>query len=396
MIPKPLDAIEASDIQALIDANEAERKTLEYKQQLPGEAPSDKDKLRKTATSLANTAGGDVVFGIAESDEGLLLHGIEDVGEDDALRRILDALQYNIEPKLPPPPHKLVTMPDGKRVLVVRIARSWRGPHFSKNDMNYRMYGRHSKGRFPMDASEMRQAIMASDEVPERIRQWRQQRVDSLLRRHTPVEIAHGPFMALHLVPLASFDDPLRFSATDLSNHRIASRLLLPNMRDLVQRINIDGFLQYDTDTKAYTQVYRSGRVESVFETESFLVRQTLTSTYEHTVLTTLDSQLTALEELGVSGPIAIMLTLAHVHGAQMDYGPRNKLFNPPIDRDHLVLPDVLVDRWPADLFTVMKPVFDGVWNACGRPQSLNYNGDGTWRGGYVPGYSDRLAGNPS
>ncbi|MEO1279861.1 MAG: ATP-binding protein, partial [Planctomycetota bacterium] len=82
MIEKPLDDINASDVRALIEENEAERKTLEYKRQLPGDTPSDKDKLRKTATSLANTAGGDLVFGIAESDEGLTLHGIEDVSED--------------------------------------------------------------------------------------------------------------------------------------------------------------------------------------------------------------------------------------------------------------------------------------------------------------------------
>ena len=50
-----------------------------------------------------------------------------------------------------------------------------------------------------------------------------------------------------------------------------------------------------------------------------------------------------------------------------------------PIDRDTLILPDVVIDKMDIDAPQEMKPIFDAVWNACGFSRSLNYNEDGKW-----------------
>ena len=41
------------------------------------------------------------------------------------------------------------------------------------------------------------------------------------------------------------------------------------------------------------------------------------------------------------------------------------------IDRDHLFLPDILIEDSGADIRSALSPAFDGLWNACGIPHSL-------------------------
>ena len=50
-----------------------------------------------------------------------------------------------------------------------------------------------------------------------------------------------------------------------------------------------------------------------------------------------------------------------------------------PIDREILVLPDIVIEDYPDCIASTLKPVFDTIWNACGFPRSLNYNDEGEW-----------------
>ncbi|MBI4383966.1 MAG: hypothetical protein HY579_08025 [Nitrospinae bacterium] len=46
-----------------------------------------------------------------------------------------------------------------------------------------------------------------------------------------------------------------------------------------------------------------------------------------------------------------------------------------------LMLPDAWVDDFDEKAETVLRPLFDMVWQACGWPQSLSYNDKGEWTG---------------
>src|SRR5260370_35585410 len=67
---KSLDSIEESDLQALIDNQVPEGKTIEYKKALPGNSDGDKKEFLADVSSFANAAGGDLIFGIRE-DSGV-------------------------------------------------------------------------------------------------------------------------------------------------------------------------------------------------------------------------------------------------------------------------------------------------------------------------------------
>jgi hypothetical protein len=51
-----------------------------------------------------------------------------------------------------------------------------------------------------------------------------------------------------------------------------------------------------------------------------------------------------------------------------------------PIDRDDLVIPEVLVQDVPAAAHAVLKPLFDAVCNAGGWPRSPYYTDEGEWQ----------------
>ena len=68
MIPKALQEIGSDDIDSLITNQVREGRTIDYKRDLPGGTDSDKKEFLADVSSFANTAGGDVVFGIDETD----------------------------------------------------------------------------------------------------------------------------------------------------------------------------------------------------------------------------------------------------------------------------------------------------------------------------------------
>jgi hypothetical protein len=59
-----------------------------------------------------------------------------------------------------------------------------------------------------------------------------------------------------------------------------------------------------------------------------------------------------------------------------METGP-SRLSSVPIDRDALVLPEVMIESFECDAADVMKPLFDVIWNATGFPGCMNYDETG-------------------
>ena len=65
---KPLDEISEADLQRLIDDHLEENRQLECKRELPGTSDADKKEFVRDVVSFANSAGGHIIFGIAESN----------------------------------------------------------------------------------------------------------------------------------------------------------------------------------------------------------------------------------------------------------------------------------------------------------------------------------------
>ncbi len=87
MIPKPVNEIGLDDLQALIDGEVAENKTLEYTREMPG--GGNPIPFLAAVSAFANTSGGDLLIGV-EAVEGVpqALPGVEVASVDQETLRL--------------------------------------------------------------------------------------------------------------------------------------------------------------------------------------------------------------------------------------------------------------------------------------------------------------------
>ncbi|RJP37511.1 MAG: hypothetical protein C4547_05470 [Phycisphaerales bacterium] len=103
---------------------------------------------------------------------------------------------------------------------------------------------------------------------------------------------------------------------------------------------------------------------------------------YEDTLVSAVDRYHSALAAVDVHPRIVLILTFTGVKGAALARSRRYAYDEQLIDRDILILPDVLVNELPTDVPKMLRPVFDAVWNACGIAGSPDYDESGNWAPG--------------
>ena len=252
-----------------------------------------------------------------------------------------------------------------------------------------RFFSRSSAGKFQLDVREIRSAIEQSAGLPERIRQWRDERLGRLVANDGPIPLISGALLVMHVVPLESFTDEWRFVAAELDDRELDFSPIDAAGRS--KQFNIDGMLTYskarnnNNSAETYTQVFRSGRIEAV--TTDFLSEKDgqpfiASVWYEEQLMRYTKIYTKSLEKLDVQPPVAVLLSIIGAKGAYMEISPRYLTTREQraIDRDMLLLPDVLMLRFDCDIPSLLRPVFDAIWNACGYPKSLNYDENGQWR----------------
>lgn len=140
------------------------------------------------------------------------------------------------------------------------------------------------------------------------------------------------------------------------------------------------------TEPDTYTQLFRNGCIESA---EAITVGEKdgrdkgiPAIRFEEVLIHALQRFLLALEHIAVHPPFFIMVSLLDVSGYQMitkDEEGIIGLLGEKIDRDNLLLPEVILDTFDVEPSKVLKPIFDSIWNSCGWKASQNYNNNGNW-----------------
>lgn len=387
MFSKNLDNITVDHFATLIEGGARESSTVDFKRELPSSGEEDTPKFCFLVSALANTGGGRVYYGVDEAGGvATTLASLGDIDPDAQERRLTQVLQSNIEPVVPGVRFHWIDSEQHGRFMVLDVPRSWAGPHMVKLKKGYRMYSRVGPQNVPLDVVRMRQAFSAAEEVPERIRRWRRERLSAILEADTPAPIKSAPAIIVHLVPYASFEDEYRLTATQVASREMHNAFTPITAGNFSHRINMDGVVRFASTAGAYCQLYRSGRVESVLSDMWTNQNQQIIKEYEYYVLEAVTRQLAGLTKLDVPGPFAFLLTLANVRGyTTAEIWPGDPVPN-AIDRDHLLVPDVLINGLSPSLPSQLKHAFDIVWNACDRPGSTNFDANDNWTGHKIPG----------
>jgi hypothetical protein len=386
MIPNRFEDISKADIDALVTNGVPEGRTIDYKRTQPGGKDDEKREFLADVSSFANATGGDIIFGVDE-DQGIptLATGLPGIDPDAENLRLDSSIRSGIEPRIPAVQIKAVDGFPAGPVMVLRVPKSWSSPHMVTFKGSSRFFSRTNAGKFQMDVTEIRSAFLSSEAVPERIRRFRDDRLARIVAGETPLPMPHGAKMVLHILPIASFSGS---SAVDVVSVYHNLVLLPPMSTDRWDsRMNLDGCVTYwqppqEDSYLSYAQIFRSGVIEA---TDGFALTGGQNSippaTYEEEVIKATGHYMKLVSKLGVQPPIVVMLAMLGVKGFTLATGPRVQFRGRPpiIDRDMLLLPEVVVEDLAAQPAAVLRPIFDALWQAAGYVRSLNYSENGTW-----------------
>lgn len=385
MIPNILNNITAQDLNQLVAEARSEDRTIEYKLTAPGNADSEKiPLLLKPVCSFANTDGGDLILGMKAQD-GIPQEAVGfDVANLDQLKLTIDhILQSGIEPQLRGVGIKEIQLPNNKYALVVRVPKSWISPHRVKN--NARFYARNSAGSYELDVPQIKQSFYLSETLADRIRTFRADRIALVSGGACPVPLRDGARLMLHILPLSSFASTSMFSVAQYEN---LWRKIIPHGTGNVNyHLNFDGIVvgsgTEENGYRAYSQLFRSGifefvRVYEPRDHDKYIPSQE----YEAALIQNFKNGISVLRELGVSLPIYVHLTLVGAKGYRLGVGQLETFYHEPrpIDRDVLAIPDLEIDSFDSNAASLLKPLFDFVWNACGYRGSHNFDDNGAWQ----------------
>lgn len=375
MIPKRFEDIEFSDLEVLLNNQVTEGKTIEYKKEIVNNASSDKEPFLAGVSAFANTIGGDYIIGI-EAKDGIPINlsGVSFKNADAEILKLEQMLQTGLEPRLPSVNIKDIQSPTGENFILVRVNRSWIAPH--KVKANEKFYGRTSKGKYPLDVSELKTAFMLTEQLSERIRNFRSSRVEKIKANHElPVELTEGGKMILHLIPLSAFTTSEKINLTEAKNIFDLS----VNSEGFSKKINLDGVLNFskNTDTQSdwYIQLFRDGCIETVYTLE-----QTLHPNFEFPLLEGLMKQRNFLAKLDIELPIYVFVSMVNVKDYQLDSKMFYMTIIEPIDREDLLLPEVTIINPEEKSEEILRPLFDMLWNAFGLNQCSNLDNKGNYK----------------
>ena len=292
-----------------------------------------------------------------------------------------------------------VELASGRLLLVLEVPQSFALPHMVTFKGENRFHLRHTAGKAQMTVDEIRAAFNLTASTIERMGQFRRERLDLLTTSEGPFHMVDGrPRYALHVLPFTMF------GTTRGHRFRLLKEQAFAELRPLAARgwdfrYNFDGFATFaprESPTSSYAQFFRSGAIEAVTTEASItypgetVVRLDLGAMEGH-VIRQLQGYLTMLGRLDIQPPYAIGLSLVGVRGAEIQlYRHDLHNFPRPIDRDRIVVPEMVIDGYDAGaspeararlVSDTMRLAFDAIWNAGGMPVSPYYDDEGRWNG---------------
>lgn len=397
MIPKRFEDIEFSDLKALLNNRVPEGKTIEYKEVIPSNADSDKVKFLAGVSAFANTEGGDFLIGIKAKDgipvdlSGLKL---SDSDLDAEVLRLEQMLQNSIEPRLPY--FRIrddIQSPTGERFVLVRVPNtSWIAPH--KVRANEKFYGRNSKGKYPLDVSELRTAFMLSERLTDRIRNFRQERIQIIRNQNElPAELIDGGKIILHLLPLASFTTPIELDVV-----KLRQKAQFETTKHHKSELNLEGVViapYFEKETNSYTQIFRNGCIERVIclnalqgfgnEDEEFSSRFD-----EDQIVSALSDFIGFYPKVDIEFPVYLFLTLINIKDYEFHIDDalryhievrRKKANNQKIafKSNEMIFSEIVINDNSQSPTELLRSTFNKIWNSVGLTRDFNYDENGNW-----------------
>ena len=394
--------ISEQDLQSLVDDGICESTILEYKSQLTIGSSGEKKEFLFDVSAFANSKGGHLIIGIEEKQgNATALKGVAIINPDAERNKIENLIRNGIEPKIPGLELAIVPLAKGNHAVVIHIPASWSKPHMVTLNGS-KFYFRGSAGKQPMDVAEIRAAFELSGTARERVRDFRAERLSTIITGDEPIPLG-TPKTSLHLIPLSIANPDVTFDVSLLEKDFCRKKnMFMEEVSHTRGRYNADGYLSYtsypsgeDSWTPcSYLQVFRNGVIEGVEDAAVGSLRvlegkqDIAILSYEADMIKTLGVLLSHQQKLGVSPPILVSATIIGaaeyaiepIQESSRVPGPFYKREDHQLGKDLLILPELLIESYDVDSATVLRPIFDAVWQASGYAECPNYDEEGKRR----------------
>ena len=384
---KSLDNITWADIEALVSDDTEESQRLDFKREIPDAKHASRRNFLRDVCALANSGGGDIVFGIAEQPEGIAgkIVPIESESIDQDIRRLESWVYATIQPR---PFVNIVPVkdPQGKAVALLRVATSLTRPHSVWLEGHRYFTGRRPRSTDDLSMDEIRELFLGSAALTRCIRDFRRERLQQIQEEPPVSNFDKGPGRAfVHIVPVDAMEAPPRIVVQDLKWHE----WLIPGFISADYRLNLDGLLTVMNDPcSSYVQLFRTGIVEIghkefVHQKDSDATRYVHAYILDNLLITSCRRFVLLLRALGILSPLAIFMTLCDVKGCRAfhKYPFPALLTGRLYDRDLVALPEIQVERDPVDWDQELRPLCDLLWQAGGWERSPSFDENGHWIG---------------
>ena len=206
----------------------------------------------------------------------------------------------------------------------------------------------------------------------------------------TPVHLIDSGKIIFQFIPFVAFEPGFNININVLQKN---IELMTPAYSFISgSRYNLDGFVAYSQKENnlfgSYFQVFRNGIIEMV---DTSIIRPNGNQRYipsfvfEDELIKLLKNCIYIHQNLSVVAPSTLIISLTGVKGYRLAvnqkldrWGEHTHL----IDRDSLILPEVVIEDYFVEPATLLRPIFDALWNSAGWARSFGYDEAGQWEKG--------------
>jgi hypothetical protein len=388
LLLEDLDKINAQYLQSLCDQRCPESFSLDFKRDLPGNSDREKQEFLKDVCAMANSDGGDIVYGVEEVDGcASAVTSLSGEAPDAAARRLRQILDAGLELRVPGIVLRQIDTAAGY-VLLVRVPASYDGPHCIRINANRRFVMRNGTSTTDMSYDQIRSAFDRTATLAERSRRFVAERLHAIAQHKTPTPVIAGPTWVLHIVPLSGIAERQSVNLREIHQGSFTD-FIAKNWSGGSRSFNFDGLAIHpggrnDDGYYSYVHIFRTGILEGAQlggakrqvdsnGPERAIVWSLSMSQYFHELASTF---LRALKRWGFSGPALLKLALLNVQGFELGIGEVFHQFSHGIaDRPHLIPPEVWIDAIDqSDVDAALRPSLDMIWQAFGQDRCLDFD----------------------
>lgn len=386
-IDKRASQIVESDLAGLIAAEVREGKQIEYKLKLDLNNDEHKRKLVRGVASFATASGGDLILGMrAEDGVPKELVPLPGFNADQDILTMRDLIRSNTSPPVSGIEFQPVPLKGGS-ALLVRVPRSWNGPHMVTYKGEDRFHTRDQAGCVPMSVPEIRAAFTLSETVAERIRRFRVERLSAIRAGETAVNVEPGPKYVIHIFPLRSFEPGQRVSFDALYQKHLPQPLKTAAGHRYTH--DLEGFYAYESVKDAlpvgYALVFRTGAVEFVqCIIGNALKNRLIPAGFESDLLRAYTCAVEWLHMMDMTTPWVFAVSLFDVDRFTLDFDALHRpMYVRAIRYRDLIIPETVIETPDAGLEAAVRPSCDAVWQACGLERCFKFDKNGKFKPDY-------------